>query len=107
MGYSTLFGSAIAYGLFFFFASQGNLTSLSALTFLTPVFALIFGNWFLAEVLSPIQFLGVCLTIVSIYLVNQRDRLPVLWSALRSADSLNNSAASMISEVSIPVQNKD
>lgn len=79
MGYSTVFGSAIAYGLFFYFASQGNLTSLSALTFLTPVFALIFGNWFLAEVLSPIQFGGVCLTLVSIYLVNQRDRLPVLW----------------------------
>lgn len=79
MGYSTIFGSAIAYGLFFYFAAQGNLTSLSALTFLTPVFALIFGNWFLAEILSPIQFGGVCLTLVSIYLVNQRDRLPVFW----------------------------
>ena len=78
MGYAAVFGSAIAYGLFFYYASQGNLTSLSALTFLTPVFALIFGNWFLAEVLSPIQFLGVCLTLVSIYLVNQRDRLPSL-----------------------------
>ncbi len=78
MGYAAVFGSAIAYGLFFYYASQGNLTSLSALTFLTPVFALIFGNWFLAEVLSPIQFLGVCLTLVSIYLVNQRDRLPAL-----------------------------
>jgi drug/metabolite transporter (DMT)-like permease len=79
MSYSTIFGSAIAYGLFFFFASSGNLTSLSTLTFLTPVFALIFGNWFLAEILSPIQFFGVCLTLVSIYLVNQRDRLPVFW----------------------------
>ncbi len=78
MGYSTIFGSAIAYGLFFYFAAQGNLTSLSALTFLTPVFALIFGNWFLAEVLSPIQLGGVGLTLVSIYLVNQRDRLPTL-----------------------------
>lgn len=82
MGYSTVFGSAIAYGLFFWFASKGNLTSLSALTFLTPVFALIFGNLFLAEVLSPIQFLGVCLTLVSIYLVNQRDRLPNPWTKL-------------------------
>jgi drug/metabolite transporter (DMT)-like permease len=78
MGYSTIFGSAIAYGLFFYFAAQGNLTSLSALTFLTPVFALIFGNLFLAEVLSPIQLGGVGLTLVSIYLVNQRDRLPTL-----------------------------
>jgi drug/metabolite transporter (DMT)-like permease len=82
MAYSTVFGSAIAYGLFFWFASKGNLTSLSALTFLTPVFALIFGNLFLAEVLSPIQAMGVGLTLVSIYLVNQRDRLPQFWAKI-------------------------
>ncbi|OIP68247.1 MAG: EamA family transporter [Oscillatoriales cyanobacterium CG2_30_40_61] len=75
MGYSTLFGSAISYGLFFYFASSGSLTSLSSLTFLTPVFALLFGNLFLQEVLSPLQSLGVCLTLVSIYLVNQRETL--------------------------------
>ena len=43
--------------------------------FLTPVFALLFGNLFLGEVLSPIQTFGVALTIVSIYLINQRDVL--------------------------------
>ena len=73
--YATVFGSAVAYGLFFYFASSGNLTSLSALTFLTPIFALLFGNLFLSEVLSPIQSLGVCLTLVSIYLVNQQENL--------------------------------
>jgi drug/metabolite transporter (DMT)-like permease len=73
--YSTVFGSAIAYALFFYFASSGNLTSLSSLTFLTPVFALLFGNLFLAEVLDPIQWAGVGLTLVSIYLINQRDQL--------------------------------
>jgi drug/metabolite transporter (DMT)-like permease len=75
LSYSTIFGSAIAYGLFFYFASSGSLTSLSSLTFLTPVFALICGNLFLAETLSPIQSIGVALTLVSIYWVNQRDRL--------------------------------
>lgn len=75
MGYSTVFGSAIAYGLFFYFASSGSLTSLSALTFLTPVFALGFGNLFLGEVLSHLQSVGVGLTLVSIYLINQRDVL--------------------------------
>ena len=78
MAYATIFGSAIAYGLFFYFASRESLTSLSSLTFLTPVFALIFGNLLLAEVLSTVQFCGVCLTLVSIFLVNQRDRLPSL-----------------------------
>ncbi|MGA9377501.1 MAG: EamA family transporter [Phormidium sp.] len=75
LSYATIFGSAIAYGLFFYFASRGSLTSLSSLTFLTPVFALLFGNLFLSEMLQPHQWLGVSLTLVSIYLVNQRDKL--------------------------------
>lgn len=75
LAYSTIFGSAIAYGLFFYFASKGNLTSLSALTFLTPVFALLFGNLFLGEVLSSLQWVGVSLTLVSIYLINQRQEI--------------------------------
>lgn len=73
--YATVFGSAIAYGIFFYLASKGNLTSLSALTFLTPIFALLFGTILLSEVLSSLQSLGVCLTIVSIYLINQRDKI--------------------------------
>lgn len=75
LGYATVFGSAIAYGLFFYFASSGSLTSLSSLTFLTPVFALLFGNLFLSEVLSPLQWVGVGLTLISIYLINQRNEL--------------------------------
>ncbi|MEH1772033.1 MAG: EamA family transporter [Nostoc sp.] len=75
LGYATVFGSAIAYGLFFYFASSGSLTSLSSLTFLTPIFALLFGNLFLSEVLSPLQWIGVFLTLISIYLINQRDAL--------------------------------
>jgi drug/metabolite transporter (DMT)-like permease len=81
IAYSTILGSALAYGVFFYLASKGNLTSLSALTFLTPVFALTFGNLFLGEVLSPLQWLGVSLTLVSIYLINQRD---VLMARLKS-----------------------
>ncbi len=76
LGYATIFGSAIAYGLFFYLASQKNLTSLSSLTFLTPVFALIFGHLFLSESLLLVQWLGVALTLTSIYLINQRQNLP-------------------------------
>lgn len=75
LGYATVFGSAIAYGIFFYLASYGNLTSLSCLTFLTPVFALTFGSIFLSESLSIVQWIGVSLTIISIYLINQRDRI--------------------------------
>ena len=72
IGYATVFGSAIAYGVFFYIAAKGNLTSLSALTFLTPVFALLFSTMLLSESLSTLQWTGVILTLVSIYLVNQR-----------------------------------
>ncbi|WP_084639428.1 DMT family transporter [Geitlerinema sp. PCC 9228] len=75
LGYATVFGSAVAYGLFFFYASRRNLTSLSALTFLTPVFALLFARLFLAETLTLWQQIGVGSTLVSIYLINQRQAI--------------------------------
>lgn len=80
MSYATICGSAIAYGVFFFIAAQGNLTSLSALTFLTPVFALLFGMLLLSESLSTLQWSGVLLTLLSIYLINQRAEL-LTWLA--------------------------
>ncbi len=91
LAYSTIFGSAIAYGLFFYFASSGNLTSLSSLTFLTPVFALLFGNLFLSEVLNPLQWMGVSMTLVSIYLINQRETIAQKLQSLfrQSAASQN------------------
>ncbi|AFZ45992.1 protein of unknown function DUF6 transmembrane [Cyanobacterium stanieri PCC 7202] len=79
ISYATIFGSAIAYGVFFYLASKGNITSLSALTFLTPVFALSFGNLVLEEKLSSLQWGGVCLTLMSIYLINQRKILNKKW----------------------------
>ena len=104
MAYAAVFGSAIAYGLFFYFASQGNLTSLSSLTFLTPVFALVFGNWLLAEVLSPLQLTGVGLTLVSIYLVNQRDQLQLPeWLTL----NLRSKAAAVLPNAITPSWRSD
>jgi drug/metabolite transporter (DMT)-like permease len=72
MTYMAIMGSAIAYGLFFFFASSGSLTTLSALTFSTPVFALMFSSLFLGENLTFAQWIGVILTLSSIYLVSMR-----------------------------------
>lgn len=90
LSYSTVFGSALAYGLFFYFASSGNLTSFSSLTFLTPIFALLFGNLFLSEVLEPLQWAGVGLTLISIYLINQREQIgqklaELGWNSANSA----------------------
>ncbi|RZB81073.1 WAT1-related protein, chloroplastic isoform B [Glycine soja] len=41
--YTSVFGSAVSYGVFFYSATKGSLTKLSSLTFLTPMFASIFG----------------------------------------------------------------
>lgn len=81
--YASVLGSALAYGLFFYFASKENLTSFIALTFLTPVFALTFSHLFLAEFLSVVQWVGVGFTLISIYLINQREFLADLLQRIR------------------------
>jgi drug/metabolite transporter (DMT)-like permease len=78
MAYAALLGSALAYGLFFWFANQENLTSFTALTFLTPMFALLCGLVLLGEELRPLQWLGAALALGSVVLINRRQQL---WEA--------------------------
>lgn len=73
--YATVFGTALTYGMFFYLAATGNMTSVSALIFLTPVFALLFSYFFLGEQLTQLQWAGVMLTLISVYLVNQRQQI--------------------------------
>ena len=75
MLYASLLGSALAYGLFFWFANRRDLTTFSSLGFLTPVFALATGGWFLGERLDALQWFGVVMVLVSVVLVSQRQRL--------------------------------
>ena len=75
MAFASLLGSAVAYGLFFWFASRRDLTGFSSLGFLTPVFALATGGWFLGERLAPLQWFGVFLVLLSVLCVSQRRRL--------------------------------
>jgi drug/metabolite transporter (DMT)-like permease len=75
LSYATIFGTAVTYGIFFYLAATGNITSVSALIFLTPVFALSFSSLLLGEQLSQIQWLGVVFTLISVYLVNQRQEI--------------------------------
>ena len=70
--YTSMLGSALAYGAFFYFASRGSLTKLSSLTFLTPMFAALFGYILLGETLDEVQLAGALVTVVGIYLVNTR-----------------------------------
>jgi drug/metabolite transporter (DMT)-like permease len=75
MAYASLLGSGLAYGLFFWFASSGDLTGFTSLTFLTPVFALITGVLALHESLLPLQWLGAAIALVSVLLINRRQEL--------------------------------
>ena len=66
---------------FFWFANQVELTSFSSLAFLTPVFALISGGVWLGERLELLQWFGVFIVLVSVFLVSQRSRL---WEPINS-----------------------
>uniref|UniRef100_A0A7N0R887 EamA domain-containing protein n=1 Tax=Kalanchoe fedtschenkoi TaxID=63787 RepID=A0A7N0R887_KALFE len=68
--YTSIFGSAISYGLYFYNATRGSLTKLSSLTFLTPMFASLFGFLYLGETFTPLQCVGALVTIAAIYMVN-------------------------------------
>ncbi len=82
MAYASLFGSALAYGLFFWFANREEITSFSTLAFLTPVFALATGGLWLGERLAQLQWIGVILVLISVFLVSQRSRL---WMPIDSS----------------------
>ncbi|XP_025692543.1 WAT1-related protein At3g02690, chloroplastic isoform X9 [Arachis hypogaea] len=71
--YTSIFGSAVSYGVFFYSATKGSLTKLSSLTFLTPMFASIFGFLYLGETFTPVQLVGAIVTIAAIYMVNFRN----------------------------------
>jgi drug/metabolite transporter (DMT)-like permease len=88
LGYATVFGTAVTYGIFFYLAATGNVTSVSALIFLTPVFALSFSSLLLDESLSLIQWIGVTFTLISVYLVNQRQEIAqgLAFLRIRSSD---------------------
>ncbi len=82
MTYASLLGSALAYGLFFWFANQGDLTAFTSLTFLTPVFALLCAMALLEERLGLLQWLGVLLALISVLVINRRHQL---WTPLLTA----------------------
>ena len=91
LAYATLFGTALTYGIFFYLASVGNLTSVSALIFLTPIFAMLFSYIFLAETLTSIQWVGAVLTLIGVILVIQREIITEkLASFTDNSDSITN-----------------
>ncbi len=83
MAYASGGGTALGYGLFFWFVTRRELTGFTALTFLTPVFALACGLLVQHEHLDLAQWLGVGLALVSVVLINRRQQL---WRPGASVD---------------------
>ena len=75
MSFSSIFGGALAYGLFFYFANSKEITGFSSLAFLTPIFALLTGGIYLDERLTIIQWIGVVFVLISVFFVSQRKSL--------------------------------
>ena len=70
--YISMLGSAASYGVFFYNASRGNLTALSSLTFLTPMFAAGCGYLTIGEILTPVQLVGAGITLGGVALINAK-----------------------------------
>ena len=75
MAFASILGGAVAYGLFFYFANNKEITGFSTLAFLTPVFALLSGGVWLGERLTIIQWIGVVFVLISVFFVSQRRSL--------------------------------
>ena len=69
LAYTSVFGCAVGYGIFFYLASRGSLTKLSSLTFTTPIFAALFGYLLLGETLEPLQVAGAAVTLAGVSLI--------------------------------------
>jgi drug/metabolite transporter (DMT)-like permease len=72
MTYVSLLGGAASYGIFFYNASRGNLTALSSLTFLTPMFASITDFLVLGETFTPLQLAGAGVTLAAVFMINSK-----------------------------------
>ena len=75
MSLASIFGGALAYRLFFYFANNKELSGFSTLAFLTPIFALLTGGIYLNERLTTIQWIGVVFVLISVFFVSQRKSL--------------------------------
>ncbi len=103
LGYATVLGTAVTYGIFFYLAAVGNMTSVSALIFLTPVFALLFSSLFLDERLTQFQWAGVVLTLISVYLINQRDQIAAWVAGLgQAAEAVEEAIEAAVEEAIAP-----
>jgi drug/metabolite transporter (DMT)-like permease len=72
--YQTVWVAAVTYLAWFWLVSRYPASTLSAFTFLTPLFGILAGAWMLGEIIAPSLILALILVGGGIYLVNRRPR---------------------------------
>ena len=74
--YTSLIGSALAWGLWFGLVAAGEASRASSYIFLVPVVAVLLGVLLLDETFRAVQVAGSLLVVAGIYLVNRRTQTP-------------------------------
>ena len=72
--YSALIGTGLAYVLWFGLVRAGEASRVAAYVFFVPLVAILLGDIFLGEALSPLLALGAVLVVSGIYLANRRPK---------------------------------
>jgi drug/metabolite transporter (DMT)-like permease len=70
--YLGFFGSALAFLIYYYLLKHMAVVKLSFVTFITPIFALLIGHFFLSEVITLKEILGICLIFVGLILYDVR-----------------------------------
>lgn len=78
LGFGATLGVPIAFVIYFHLMNNGEASKVAAFTFLVPLIAVLAGAVFMDEEVTNTLAVGLCLIILSIYLVNKRPRRQVL-----------------------------
>jgi len=70
--YLTVFGTVIAFGIYFWMIQKIRLLLLSSITYVIPVIAIIMGWIFLKERLTPYQIVGALLVLIGVFIATRR-----------------------------------
>ncbi len=74
LAYLVLIGSALAFSLYTFTLKHLNATVSSLYTYINPIVAILLGWAFLHERVTPIEMVGMLVTIAGVYLVGRGDK---------------------------------
>lgn len=73
-----VFGSGLAYLLYYYMISAGSAEFATLVTYLVPVSAVIWGSVLLDEKIHPIAFLGLILIFTGVYLTGKKKRIKAI-----------------------------